>query len=592
MKTFNQLLTLMALIVLFGLAACGGGDEGVATPQNQAPGTFSASVKDISLSSATIEWTPSIDPDGDAVSYSIILNGTTVESGITTTSVSISGLEEDTPYSGSVTASDGNGGTTSATFSFITNGNQNPETFAVTVSNITITTADLNWSAASDPDGDAVTYSVKIGNTIEASNLSTTSYSISGLTEGTSYTGTVEASDGNGGMSSASFSFTTAINSSPTNFSVSVSGITSDAAVLTWTESTDPEQSAVTYSVNLEGTEVATGLSVLTYSFSELSSGTSYTGEVIASDGEGGSTSSSFSFETAVDYIIDPALFNSSNFVVSATLIDCQLENGSNTKCYEFTFISNGVPDDGPFCPATTSDIGGMGIYDGATNPGFQVMKAALFNAMENDGYDIIDPSGNIRISDFSTMENASFAYCLQPVVDDGLTLKFIIPALPELLSSPNTIESVELIGVSVDGVPMNGDPPSVTTGPMGNGNIPSLDPCGGHHDPSGYYHWHFISESISEILTEYGLDSDISCTNVTQDKTALSGFAKDGYPIYGSQDMDGTYPSDLDACNGHTAATSEYPNGVYHYHASSTEAPNMPPCVVGAAVANPFIVE
>lgn len=588
----NQLLSLGALLVLMGLAACGGSDDGGTTPENKAPGTFSASVVDITFTSATVEWTQAIDPDGDAVTYSIILNGTTLESGITTTSVSLTGLDSEMSYSGTITASDGKGSTTSATFSFVTNGNQNPETFAVTVSNISKSTADLNWSTSTDPDGDAVTYSVKLGSSTEATSLTTTTYSLSGLTEGTAYTGTVEASDGNGGMSSASFSFTTTSNGSPSSFTVTVSDITSDAAVLTWTESTDPEQSTITYSVKLGGSEVATDLSVLTYTFSGLTAGTSYTGEVIANDGEGGATSSSFSFETSVNYVLDPDLFTSANFTVSATLVDCQLENGSNTKCYELTFISNPVPDDGPFCPATTSDVGGMGIYDGATNPGFQVMKATLFNAMESDGYDIIDPSGNIRISDFSTAENPSFAYCLQPVVDDGLTLKFIIPAQPELLSTPNTIESVELIGVSVDGVPMNGDPPSVTTGPMGNGNIPSLDPCGGHHDPSGYYHWHFIPESISEILTAYGLDSDISCTNITQDKTALSGFAKDGYPIYGSQDMDGSYPSDLDACNGHEAATSEYPDGIYHYHASSTEAPNMPPCVVGAAVANPFVVE
>ena len=94
--------------------------------------------------------------------------------------------------------------------------------------------------------------------------------------------------------------------------------------------------------------------------------------------------------DASTDYVLDPELFNSTNFVVSAQLVDCQLENGSNTKCYELTFISNGVPDDGPFCPATQDDIGGMGIYDGATNPGFQVMKKALFQAMEADGYDIL----------------------------------------------------------------------------------------------------------------------------------------------------------------------------------------------------------
>ncbi|WP_258105131.1 YHYH protein [Marinoscillum sp. MHG1-6] len=292
--------------------------------------------------------------------------------------------------------------------------------------------------------------------------------------------------------------------------------------------------------------------------------------------------------ESSTTYI-DPDFFASSSFAVTAKVVDCTLDNGSTTQCYELTFISNPVPDDGPFCPATTSDVGGLGIYDGNTNAGFQVMKASLFEAMEADGYDIIDVGGNIRMSDFSTKDKPEFSYCLQPVVNDNLKLTFYIPLEPEDLSSPNTIETVELIGVSLDGVPMNGTPPSVVG--FGNGNIPSLDACGGHHDPSGYYHWHFISESMNEVLSAYQI-SELTCTNTEQDKSALSGFAKDGYPIYAYADMDGSEPSDLDQCNGHFSATAEFPDGVYHYHASKTEAPNMPPCLKGASVTNAFVYQ
>lgn len=302
----------------------------------------------------------------------------------------------------------------------------------------------------------------------------------------------------------------------------------------------------------------------------------------------GGDDSGEGEDETSTIYI-DPEFFASSSFAVTAKEVDCTLDNGSQTKCYELTFISNPVPDDGPFCPATTSDIGGLGIYDGETNSGFQVMKASLFESMENDGYDIIDKSGNIRMSDFSTMDQPGFSYCLQPVVNDDLKLTFFIPMEPEDLATPNTIETVELIGVSLDGVPMNGTPPSVVD--FGKGNIPSLDPCGGHHDPSGYYHWHFIPESMNEVLSAYTI-TEVSCTNTTQDKSALSGFAKDGYPIYAYADMDGSEPADLDQCNGHFGATAEFPDGVYHYHASKTEAPNMPPCLKGASVTNAFIYQ
>ena len=475
--------------------------------------------------------------------------------------------------------------------------NSNPGSFTVTVSDITENSAIVSWTAAADPDNDPVTYSLDMEGQTVASNLTATSYDLSNLTSGKEYRGKVVAEDGEGGSSEASFVFTTTAeqtNSNPGAFEVTVTEITDTGATLTWTAPDDPDNDVLTYSVaTADGSFATEGLTSTSYTFVELSSATAYEGFVIASDGKGGSSKAAYSFttnEAVSPYTLDPALFTSSSFTVEAKLIDCTLENGSTTKCYELTFKANPVPDDGPFCPATINDIGGLGIYDGKTNPGFQVMKKELFQAMEADGYDIIDDNGGIRKSDFTKQDNPKFDYCLQPAVNDNLQLTFTIPAIPVNLSTPNTIESVELIGVSIDGVPMNGDPPSVTTGQMGNGNIPSLDPCGGHHDPSGYYHWHFIPESMNEVLAAYQI-TEVSCTNKTQSASALSGFAKDGYPIYAYADPTGV-PTDLDQCNGHFAATAEYPNGVYHYHASKTEAPNMPPCIKGAAVNEPFKVK
>lgn len=291
-------------------------------------------------------------------------------------------------------------------------------------------------------------------------------------------------------------------------------------------------------------------------------------------------------------YEINSSYFNSSS-LVSFDTVTCTLENGSTTICYQLKFTSNPLPD-GPYCPATINDIGGLGVYDGATNPGFQVMKAALFNAMENDGYDIVDSNGDIRIDDFNSgMPNPSYAYCLDAAPNDNLQLTFLIPKYPELLSSDNVIETVELIGVSTDGVPINGDPPSVVNGPggggmgPGGGNIPAIDPCGGHNDPAGYYHLHFIPQAMNAVLSANSI-TEVSCTNIAQSTTALIGFAKDGYPIYSSEDASGL-PTDLDNCNGHFGATAEFPNGIYHYHASATDAPNVPPCLKGAAASTPF---
>lgn len=102
--------------------------------------------------------------------------------------------------------------------------------------------------------------------------------------------------------------------------------------------------------------------------------------------------------EVPSDSRIQEAYFSAAS-LQSFALVDCTLENGSSTSCYRLVFSSNPVAD-GPYCPETIDDIGGVGIYDGATNPGFQVLKRSLWEAMEADGYDIVDDEGNITIED------------------------------------------------------------------------------------------------------------------------------------------------------------------------------------------------
>ncbi len=288
------------------------------------------------------------------------------------------------------------------------------------------------------------------------------------------------------------------------------------------------------------------------------------------------------------DDLIQEAFFNATS-LVSYQKVDCTLEDGSEGECYSVVFSSNPI-ENGPYCPETLNDIGGLGIYDGTTNPGFQVLKASLFNAMEADGYNIVGNNGEIFIDDLSGPPNpGGFSYCLEAVPDDNLQLVYLIPVVPVLASSNNIIESVEFIGVSTDGVPINGDPPSVVNGPMlGVANIPALDPCGGHHDPAGYYHLHFVSETMNQVLDSNGI-SDVSCTLVDQvSGRKLIGFAKDGFPIYAYE----VEPSILDDCGGRFAVTTEYPDGVYHYVASNTEAPNVPKCLKGVAAVNSFVFQ
>ncbi len=397
-------------------------------------------------------------------------------------------------------------------------------------------------------------------------------------------------------------------NNDPGTFAVTVGDITHNSASISWTDVTDADGDNITYSVELSSQELGTGLTVTSVNITDLASGIEFSGKVIASDGNGGTSEASFSFTS---YVIDISQYTSMPGFKSATLVDCNYSEGGSGKCYEIVFDSNpgGVDDTSVFCPETTFDVGGFGNYDGdgvanggtqnGEAVGFSVMNAALFEKMENDGYDIISNVANGNGSFDINIETdvpgggrvdmgGSTAACLAPTPDDNLTLTFQIPVIPSNISSPDDIESVEFVGLALDGIPINGSPPSVVGN---NGKIPSLDRCGGHHDPAGYYHWHFLAAHMDATLDANGLldvDNDIQCSGKAQSSTALIGYARDGYPIYSGNDQGDVTPTDLDGCNGHTSATADYPDGIYHYHAS-TDITNVPPCITGKQSVDAF---
>jgi len=298
--------------------------------------------------------------------------------------------------------------------------------------------------------------------------------------------------------------------------------------------------------------------------------------------------------------------------------VDCTLDSGTTTTCLQLSFASNPVGDTdgtgtvGPYCPesvTTPRDEAGFGVYDGPTTPGFQPMVDAAV-AMDADGYDIVNDDGTINVDDLSGGPQPGLSFCLEAPFDSTLELTFLIPVEPELRAEPWEVGTVSSVGVGVSGVPFKGYTPSVTVaeagvGGTGSGNIPSLDHCGGHPDPAGYYHWHLVPQGTNTVLASDAYDFTgrygITCSNpnVAFDEPAsFAGLAKDGFPLYGPFDaVDGvdTQPGDvatLDECNGHTHATAEFPDGVYHYHALQDAAPNIPPCLTGSFVERDFLVD
>jgi hypothetical protein len=123
--------------------------------------------------------------------------------------------------------------------------------------------------------------------------------------------------------------------------------------------------------------------------------------------------------------------------------------------------------------------------------------------------------------------------------------LVYDFPLTPDTTSSKMNGGAVAL---ALDGVPIFGN--FAAPGDDIYQEAQSFDKCDGHPQQSGQYHFHTEPSSLS------------------QDDARFIGVMRDGYPIYGRKDADGSYPSDLDANGGHTHVTAESPStAVYHYH-------------------------
>ncbi|GAA4444872.1 hypothetical protein GCM10023188_47390 [Pontibacter saemangeumensis] len=91
-------------------------------------------------------------------------------------------------------------------------------------------------------------------------------------------------------------------NDPPAAFTVEVSDITKSTALISWTEATDPEKDKVTYSVVLDGRELATDLDSASFVAGELAPETRYEGYVLAHDPQKNSARSNFFFTTKSPY--------------------------------------------------------------------------------------------------------------------------------------------------------------------------------------------------------------------------------------------------------------------------------------------------
>lgn len=147
---------------------------------------------------------------------------------------------------------------------------------------------------------------------------------------------------------------------------------------------------------------------------------------------------------------------------------------------------------------------------------------------------------------------NASWNQNPNKISSSSYTFK--IPKSPTV-GTTHAATPLGAIGVALNGVPFYNQ----YAGPSQplTSEINSFDQYNGHPQQHGKYHYHV--EPVS-LTTAKGTD-------------ALLGFLLDGFPVYGPYENENSVSNnDLDTFHGHTHATADYPDGIYHYHITSSD--------------------
>lgn len=181
------------------------------------------------------------------------------------------------------------------------NSNKPPQSFSVSASEVKPTSAQLNWTAAKDPENQTVTYSVELKGQVVAADLSITNIKLENLTENTAYTGKVIAKDAAGLTTESSFSFSTSNSPAPSAFTVTLYKATYKAIEIIWNTSTLPDNGTVTYDVYVNNTFRAGGIPTQNYTITALQPQTQYSIKVVAKSAAGKSTESLLQSSTTVN---------------------------------------------------------------------------------------------------------------------------------------------------------------------------------------------------------------------------------------------------------------------------------------------------
>ena len=265
------------------------------------PAISSVAASAITNSGATIGWTT------DQASTSQVQYGTTTSYGSTTTlnsslvtshSQTLSGLAAKTLYHYRVISTNANGSTTSSDYTFTTSGP--PAISNVQATGVTATSATITWTTdtASDSKVDYGLTTSYGSQATSASQVTSHSVTLTGLTAGTTYHFKCTSANAYGTGASTDHTFVTG--SGPSISNVSSSGVTSSSATITWTTD-QAASSTVNYGTTTSyGSQVTNSALVTSHSLTltGLAPCTAYHFQCVSVNANGTATSSDYVFAT------------------------------------------------------------------------------------------------------------------------------------------------------------------------------------------------------------------------------------------------------------------------------------------------------
>ncbi|WP_298327772.1 fibronectin type III domain-containing protein [uncultured Dokdonia sp.] len=325
--------------------------------------------------------------------------------------------------------------------------NESPTAFTVDVSQITDTSAKLNWTASTDSEGSTIFYDVFLEGAKVVDNITDRQFIIENLEASISYSGSVVASNPTGNETSSSFSFETESTPAPSQFTVSVINTDPYSAQISWTESVDPNGQEIHYNVYLGNEIVESGTSNLSYFFNELSGITGYSGFIEAINTDGLTTISDFSFQTGSKVLNDDVQLNNQQEVNSFAEEGINVINGRMLIGNNFGGISD------------VSDISNVSALVEVTGDllikGTQLENLFGLENIELSGnFSVLELTNNIALTETSGLENILRAHRLiisqNPVLTDITSLasintidQDIFMVLNETLTSLNGLQNI-----------------------------------------------------------------------------------------------------------------------------------------------------